>query len=977
MDLHPGFGRALVKALYRLLAAALTIGSPLASAAINTWSSVGPEGGEMVKAVYNPATPTTVYAIAASGFHRSVDAGATWQLTKSDFLNPPSDMEVDPSDPTRVYVVSGSPKTLWVSTDSGVVFNSIAFPNVGNAFQIELSADGQTIYASSATRIFRSDNRGTDWSERTSVGVAPGIVSRLLIDPTNKETVYAVAATSINSSGLFVSHNGAATWTLLSAAAPAGYIFDIVVPASNPNRIWIGGEHGLYVSSNAGANFSLNYSPLLSGAVHAIGLNPADPTNLYIGEPYGFIYKTTNEGATWTDVSGNGRASQVATIAVRPESPSHVLVAGYSGLFLSTTGGTTWTRRDAGIIATTVQSLSADTAADRIYFSAGGTGIHYLAGGATRSTPVNNAQLAQLDQIPTAFFVASSLAQSSPSGRIFAGYSNQVARSLDGGATWALTSFPLGRQPTVLASPPLNSQLILAGLTSSLYRSGDGGDTWAAATSGLPANVYVDSVAFSASNPSVAYVAPKMITASVSQAFGVYRSSDGGLTWSAANGGIDTLAAAALAVHPLDPQIVYVSAEQKLWRTTDGGANWTERPWKALGYPFPSAIALDPVRPSTLYVSGPQLIARSIDSGDSWELLTPPATSSTPPWVPSALLPDPLRPHVVLAATQRFGVQQITIAPDLALDLDQSPGATLAVGQAITLRFTAQNLGPFHATGAKVRLDIPPGLQNVSIESSPGSCAIAAPTITCTYDILRAGLSAAITLKATPVTEGALQFTGTIAGDQADPAAANNAQSYNATVVTKADISVASAGTLSAQVGSAVTHTLTVQNAGPNAATAVQLTHQLGTGLTATSANATVGNCTVTTSSVTCTLGDMAAASIATITVSGSAATAGTAVSNTTVSTSAVDPSAANNSTSITTTVTAVPVTPPPSSPSASGGGGGGSLSFWWVLFLGVMVAWRISQPRLRPATPRPNRTAFPVCKSPDAGISPAAPAAP
>jgi uncharacterized repeat protein (TIGR01451 family) len=139
-------------------------------------------------------------------------------------------------------------------------------------------------------------------------------------------------------------------------------------------------------------------------------------------------------------------------------------------------------------------------------------------------------------------------------------------------------------------------------------------------------------------------------------------------------------------------------------------------------------------------------------------------------------------------------------------------------------------------------------------------------------------------------------------------------------------------------VGTAVTHILTVQNAGPNTATAVQLTHQIGTGITLSSATATVGTCAVNGASVTCNLGDLAASATATITVQANAAAAGTVVSNTTLSSSTADPSTANNSASISTTVTAVP----------ESGGGGGSLSFLWVFFLGMLAAWRAAVRRQR-----------------------------
>ncbi|MEP7247643.1 MAG: hypothetical protein ABI885_28705, partial [Gammaproteobacteria bacterium] len=253
--------------------AALMLGaSTAAPAGTNTWTQVGPQGGDVLKVIYNRDTPTTVYLMAEGGFFRSLDSGDTWHLFKDDFLNAQSDMDVDPSDPNRLYIVSGSQQTLQVSTDAGATFSPItSFPNVGNIWQLEVSTDGQTLYAASASRVFRSDDRGGTWQERTAVGASPGLVNRLLVDPTDKNTVYAVATASSSTNALFVTHDGAASWTQLAGATAAAYIFDIAISAANPARIWVAGAQGVYVSTDSGQNFLLKLVPASSGAAHALG----------------------------------------------------------------------------------------------------------------------------------------------------------------------------------------------------------------------------------------------------------------------------------------------------------------------------------------------------------------------------------------------------------------------------------------------------------------------------------------------------------------------------------------------------------------------------------------------------------------------------------------------------------------------------------------------------------------------------------
>src|SRR5579871_3000539 len=79
--------------------------SDSSAAAPNAWTAMGPEGGTVAKIAFSPI-PNVMFAGASGGFYRSQDGGASWQLTFSGFLNYASDVAVDPTDPTRIYVTS-------------------------------------------------------------------------------------------------------------------------------------------------------------------------------------------------------------------------------------------------------------------------------------------------------------------------------------------------------------------------------------------------------------------------------------------------------------------------------------------------------------------------------------------------------------------------------------------------------------------------------------------------------------------------------------------------------------------------------------------------------------------------------------------------------------------------------------------------------------------------------------------------------
>ncbi len=113
---------------------------------------------------------------------------------------------------------------------------------------------------------------------------------------------------------------------------------------------------------------------------------------------------------------------------------------------------------------------------------------------------------------------------------------------------------------------------------------------------------------------------------------GVFRSTDGGATWSNVSGPLTTVAR--IAVHPNDPNKAWaLSAPLGLYRTVDGGATWISS--NRFAGITPTALLNDPRDPDTLYVSGNCYVGfdvaflpwmgvhKSTDGGLTWTTLGP------------------------------------------------------------------------------------------------------------------------------------------------------------------------------------------------------------------------------------------------------------------------------------------------------------------------------------------------------------------
>jgi len=103
-----------------------------------------------------------------------------------------------------------------------------------------------------------------------------------------------------------------------------------------------------------------------------------------------------------------------------------------------------------------------------------------------------------------------------------------------------------------------------------------------------------------------------------------FRSTDGGQTFTADNGGIRAASVGAVAIDPQQPSNVYeASPDAGVLKSTDGGATWS----RVFSGPA-SDIAISPIAPSTLFAvasngTSTPFLARSTDAGASWTVVLP------------------------------------------------------------------------------------------------------------------------------------------------------------------------------------------------------------------------------------------------------------------------------------------------------------------------------------------------------------------
>ena len=187
---------------------------------------------------------------------------------------------------------------------------------------------------------------------------------------------------------------------------------------------------------------------------------------------------------------------------------------------------------------------------------------------------------------------------------------------------------PLAQIPGIdriiaLAVPPAAAGVILAGSPEGLFRSTDGGMTWQETL-----DVHAHSAQVAPSNPEVVYLGTQR---------GVYRSADGGKTWTRRIEGIIFEDMGPLTIHPQDENVVLVGNNiwqwsshghsfptstkgEGIYKTADGGLSWVR---KSGGFQDVDvvAVAVQPDNPDVAYVGVEcsRGIFRTLDGGATWQ----------------------------------------------------------------------------------------------------------------------------------------------------------------------------------------------------------------------------------------------------------------------------------------------------------------------------------------------------------------------
>ena len=652
--------------------------------AVGEWTFIGPlnTGGRVTDVAISPDNDDHLYvATATGGIFRSYDGGTNWTSIFDEVTKPSiGDIAISQSNPQRIYAGTGEANGsatdgayfgdgIYRSDDAGDTWTNVGLPesnHIGrivvdptNPDRVFAAATGE-LYGKNVERgIYRTTNGGTNWEKVLFVTDSTAAID-VAMNVANTNIIYAAMWERTRkpwqrdyggvTSAIHRSMDGGTTWTELGAAnglpapnAQTGRI-GIAVSESDPSTVYarfttneITNEfNGLYKSTDNGDNWTLVTSAgALSGIDANFGwyfgnvrVNPTNSSEVYI---VGFdIAKSTNSGSSWNTL--NGMHVDHHALDFSRTNSSFMLAGNDGGAYISNNGGNSWTHFE-NLPITQFYNIEVDYQhPERLY---GGTQdnntIRTLTGSANDWNSIigGDGFHVNVDPIDNNYVYGESqygnLRRSTNGGTSFQNGTNGISGSdrVNWNTPVILSPFNpemmfYGSNKLYTSSRAVSWTAISPDLTDGLHPSGslafgtltaiaasynnldviytgsddgnvnvtfDGGTTWTDVSAGLP-DQYITSIAMVPSDDMIAYVTVSGFKY-LDYTPRVFKTTDGGQNWTDISSNLPNIPVNDIITYPAE-NILFVATDLNVWYSKDDGANWT-----ILGNNLPLTVVMD------------------------------------------------------------------------------------------------------------------------------------------------------------------------------------------------------------------------------------------------------------------------------------------------------------------------------------------------------------------------------------------------
>lgn len=506
------------------------------------WAGISDESKNWITVIEpHPTNENILFVGTNSALFKSEDKGFNWKRVDSTFHRTDIlGIKINSQNSNEVYVRVGV-------FEDFTCFEAASKENPEAAAKLEKEK---------CAGVYKSNDLGKTWQQLDAYYFDPS-EGGVFVDDNNPNIVYAIFSRKI-----FKTADGGKTWKDFFFTHDEPFIqnsgLERLAVGENSNEIFIAGRQGLFHTEDAGENWSERNKGFIGSEV--VDIIKANDGTLYAGTYSLGMFKSTDQGQSWTFSSYNLENPYIMLIAVHPTKPQTVFVTTNGGVYVSSDGGLTWERiakeffKDSELLP----------------------GISHFHG------------IAFDPKDPKRIYVGGGGDQYSPSGV-------GISISEDGGKNWkqANVGFETDVHVSKIVVDKNNPSIIYAttqGATNfqektgngyGVFKSTDYGQSWKRINTGLE-TVETNTLALDANNPDVLYLG--------TDDNGIYKSSDGGISWSKLN--ISQLpekyGVGDIVVDPRNSNVIYVATvdyfrlfidrgligDHGIYMSRDGGTSW-------------------------------------------------------------------------------------------------------------------------------------------------------------------------------------------------------------------------------------------------------------------------------------------------------------------------------------------------------------------------------------------------------------------
>ncbi len=320
----------------------------------NSWTDIGSMNWDLHvdhHAMFIDENTGKIFEGNDGGYYTSDDDGDSWTKINNLPLTQFYAIDIDYLKPHRIY--GGTQDNNTIRTLSGGTSDWAPILGGDGMYTLVDYTNSNIIYAEyQYGNLHRSTNGGSymEYIAGPMSGDRVNWSAPLAMDPENSSTLY------FGTYRVWKSTNQGDTWQPVSDDLTDGFdnyfytITTIAVSPLNPSVVIAGtGDGKVHISTNAGLTWQNITGDLPVRWVTRVAADPFDPQTIYVtisgfrwDEPLPHVFKSTDLGQTWTDITGNLPEFPVNDLVLDPDLPGRLIAATDAGIYGTVDGGQTW-----------------------------------------------------------------------------------------------------------------------------------------------------------------------------------------------------------------------------------------------------------------------------------------------------------------------------------------------------------------------------------------------------------------------------------------------------------------------------------------------------------------------------------------------------------------------------------------------------------------------------------------------------------